>query len=424
MAPLTDEQTEGGESGRLEGDHLAAGGALAPVLVQRQSEGGADAEQGRHLCLHPHHLAEPIAQTGGCGLAQRAIDLFAALGDSSGLWRGYRYLGEAAMGAGDVAGAEPLFQRELAVAREGDDRRGQGDAYNMLGQAARCLGRYGEANALLEQGVALFRALQDAGAVSSILVNLGDVARDAGDARSARGWYREAWRSERNLANKRHIAYLLEGIAAAAALEGDGRLALVYLGAAGALREEIDWPQPPADQARLARILTPVLAVLSSEEQQEALVAGRSRPLPEVVAEALAPLPPTPSPSAAGLDRPSRVHERTVSRRRIVLNRVWLPFRCHITVCVEMQSRCRHRTLIPGPSPQRRGAACPAQWRGGQAARGRRGSFRRQHHKKNSPSPAGGRGGWGVRVRRGAAIPSPNCPFMNPRGGRGPSRRG
>jgi len=225
-------------------------------------------------------------------LAQRAIDLFAALGDSSGLWRGYRYLGEAAMGVGDVAGAEPLFQRELAVAREGDDRRGQGDAYNMLGQAARCLGRYGEANALLEQGVALFRELQDAGAVSSILVNLGDVARDAGDARSARSWYREAWCSEQNLANKRHIAYMLEGIAAAAALDGDGRLALVYLGAADALREEIDSPQPPADQARLARILTPVLAVLSSAEQQEALAAGRARPLAGVVAEALAPPAP------------------------------------------------------------------------------------------------------------------------------------
>ncbi len=53
---------------------------------------------------------------------------------------------------------------------------------------------------------------------------------------------------------------------------------------------------------------------------------------------------------------PRFLHEWTVSRRRIVLNRVWVPFRCQITVCVEMQSRCRHRTLIPGPSPQRRRA--------------------------------------------------------------------
>jgi len=37
---------------------------------------------------------------------------------------------------------------------------------------------------------------------------------------------------------------------------------------------------------------------------------------------------------------------------------------------------------------------------------------------RTSPSPAGGRGGRGVRVRRGADISSPHCPFMNPRGGR------
>lgn len=49
-------------------------------------------------------------------LAQQAIALFATFGDSSDLWRGYRYLGEAAMGVGDVATAEPLFQREFSVA--------------------------------------------------------------------------------------------------------------------------------------------------------------------------------------------------------------------------------------------------------------------------------------------------------------------
>ncbi len=157
----------------------------------------------------------------------------------------------------------------------------------MLGQAARCLGHYRQATALQEQSVALFRELQDAGAVSSVLGNLSDVARDAGDARSARRWYREAWRNEQDLGDKRKVASFLEGIAAATALDGNGRLAFGYLGAATSLREEIGSPLPPAEQTILTGILTPVLGALSNEEQPDALATGRSRPLADVVADAL-----------------------------------------------------------------------------------------------------------------------------------------
>ena len=142
----------------------------------------------------------------------------------------------------------------------------------------------------------MFRELDDAGAVGAVLASLGDVARDAGDARSARRWYRQALRSEQNRADKRHVAFLLEEIAATAALDGDGRLALLNLGAASSLREEISAPQLPVEQATLARILTPVLAALSTEERQDALAAGRSRPLPEVIAHALGELPPPTPP--------------------------------------------------------------------------------------------------------------------------------
>jgi len=57
----------------------------------------------------------------------------------------------------------------------------------------------------------------------------------------------------------------------------------------------------------------------------------------------------------------------------------------------------RYRTLIPNPS----------------AARGRREFIREDPEKRDSPSPAGGRGGRGVRVRRGADLSPAHGPPMN-----------
>ena len=86
----------------------------------------------------------------------------------------------------------------------------------------------------------------------------------------------------------RHIAYDLEGFSAAAGLEHAGRQALVYLGAAQALRDEISSPLPPVEQAILDRILAPAVATLSAAERQEALSQGRNQPLPATIAHALA----------------------------------------------------------------------------------------------------------------------------------------
>jgi hypothetical protein len=79
----------------------------------------------------------------------------------------------------------------------------------------------------------------------------------------------------------------LEGIAAAAALDGAGRQALVYLGAAQALRDASGGPLPPAEQAILTRLLDASLAPLSQRERHQARTEGRDRPLAQIIAEAL-----------------------------------------------------------------------------------------------------------------------------------------
>ncbi len=224
-------------------------------------------------------------------LARQGIELCAPLGDHQGLAQAHRFLGEVALGRGDLAAAGPHFERELAEASLGDDLSWQAHAYNMLGQTARLQGEFRRASSLLWQAMKLFRAAGDPDA-SVILSSLGEVARDAGRPSQARRLFGAALRRHAALGNKRHMAYELEGFAAAAGLEHAGRQALVYLGAAQVLREETGGPLPPVEQAILDRILEPAVAALSVLERQEALSQGRNQRLSTTIAQALAQVPP------------------------------------------------------------------------------------------------------------------------------------
>jgi hypothetical protein len=83
------------------------------------------------------------------------------------------------------------------------------------------------------------------------------------------------------------MAYDLEGLATVAAMTGDGRAALTYLGAAQALREQSAGQLMPVDQVILHRFLDPGRAALSQREREQALAEGRNRPLAQIIDEAL-----------------------------------------------------------------------------------------------------------------------------------------
>jgi tetratricopeptide (TPR) repeat protein len=211
----------------------------------------------------------------------------------------HRFLGEAALAEGDHAAAQPQFQRQLAEASQAGDLSDQADACNMLAQVARYRGEFRQAGLLLWRAVKLWRAVGDPALGATGLCSLGEVARDAGRPVAARRLYGAALRRHVAIGSKRHMAYELEGFSAAAGLEHAGRRALVYLGAAQALRDETSSPLPPAEQAILDRILAPSVAALSAYERQEALSQGRNQSLSVTIAQALAE-PPRPAGHVAG----------------------------------------------------------------------------------------------------------------------------
>jgi predicted ATPase len=224
-------------------------------------------------------------------LAGHGLELCAPLGDHEGLSRAYRFLGEAALAVGDDAAAEPHFQRQLAEASQAGDVSGQADACNMLAEVARHLGEFRDANLLLWRALKLWQAVGDPGNVATALSSLGEVARDSGRPAAARRLFGAALRRHAALGNRRQLAYELEGFSAAAGLDQAGRQAMVYLGAAQALRDAIGSQLPPVEQAILDRILGPAVAALSASERQEALSQGQNQPLSVTIAQALAELP-------------------------------------------------------------------------------------------------------------------------------------
>ncbi|MBV9095602.1 MAG: AAA family ATPase [Streptosporangiaceae bacterium] len=227
-------------------------------------------------------------------LARHGIELCTPLGDHQGLARAQRFLGEVAIAVGDYAAAEPHFERELAEASQAGDVCWQADAYNMLGEVARHRGEFRRATFLLWQALKLFRAAGDPDRMSTMLGSLGEVARDAGRPVKARRLFGAALRRHAVLGDRRHMAYELEGFAAAAGLEHAGRQALTYLGAAQVLREETGGPLPPVEQAILDRILAPAVAALSVTERHDALGQGRNQPLATTIASALSQVPRLP----------------------------------------------------------------------------------------------------------------------------------
>jgi len=240
----------------------APAGPASQQNVLRRARGSANRNDGFHVGV----------------LAQRR-----ELGDE-------RRAAQIQLGQECIARERRFGAHELAEASRAGDLSWQAHAYNMLGQTARLQGEFRRANCLLWQALKLFREVGHPDGVSVILSSLGEVARDAGRPVKARRLFGAALRRHAAVWNKRHMAYELEGFAAAAGLEHAGQQALVYVGAAQVLREETGGPLPPVEQAILDRILAPAVAVLSARERQEALSQGRNQPLPTTIARALAEL--------------------------------------------------------------------------------------------------------------------------------------
>lgn len=241
------------------------------------------------------------AQLGAGRLARQQGDLDAAveclsaslatqraLGDEGGVAVALGYLGVVAYDQGDFARAEALHRESLALRHRVGDLWGIAATLTNLGEVARQQGDVAGALALQRDALERFRALGDGVGSATALLNLGMLELMLGRHAAARPLLQESLALWVAIGEQVDIAESLEGLAAVAASTGEARRAAQLAGAAAGLREAVGSLLSPADQQRLAAMLSGARDQLGPTAFAAAWAEGRGWRLAEAVAVASA----------------------------------------------------------------------------------------------------------------------------------------
>jgi class 3 adenylate cyclase/tetratricopeptide (TPR) repeat protein len=280
-----------GEIYRLQGNYAEARG----YYDQSLGLAGSIADPPRRLAARAHALrgAGTVAtwqgDYGAAGqLNGESLALRRELGDKPGVAVLLNNMAIVARFQRDLAGARRMNDESLALFRELGDRWAVGQLLNNQACVASDQGSYAEARALLAESLLIRRQLGDKAGLALSLNTLADVVLDEGDYRAARPLLDESLAISRELGDQTAIAYLIEDYAGLAAAEAQPERALQLGGFAAALREAIGAPLPPAEQARVDRMLAPAHAALQHAAAEE-WAAGRALLLEQAIVLALEP---------------------------------------------------------------------------------------------------------------------------------------
>lgn len=221
-------------------------------------------------------------------LNQESLRLRRELGDTPGVATLLNNLGIIARFQRDLTGAWQMNDESLKLFREMGDRWAVGQLLNNQACVASDQGQYTEARTLLNESLMIRRELGDKAGLALSLNTLADVVLDEGKHGDARPLLDESLQINRELGDQTAIAYLIEDYAGLAAAESKPHKALQLAGFAAALREAIGAPLPPAEQARVDRMLVPARAALAASVAQIEWETGRSLQLEQATELAFA----------------------------------------------------------------------------------------------------------------------------------------
>jgi predicted ATPase/DNA-binding SARP family transcriptional activator len=126
-----------------------------------------------------------------------------------------------AIGAGDYAAAQALYEELLAIGRERDDGEIVAAALNGLGELFSFQGRFEAALRMHEEALAVARQVGDQWAVGYALHGLGIHAWLHEDTRAAQRMLREALELAREQRDQKNVAFLLKHLAGVALHQGE-----------------------------------------------------------------------------------------------------------------------------------------------------------------------------------------------------------
>lgn len=195
-------------------------------------------------------------------LNQESLALRRELGDTPGVATLLNNLGIIARFQSDLEAARQMNEESLALFRAMGDRWAVGQLLNNQACVASDQKEYTDARLLLQESLMIRRQLGDKAGLALSLNTLADVVLDEGEFADARPLLDESLGINRELGDQTAIAYLIEDYAGVAAAEARSEKALQLAGFAASLRESIGAPLPPAEQARVDRMIAPARQAL------------------------------------------------------------------------------------------------------------------------------------------------------------------
>ncbi|MCS7224303.1 MAG: tetratricopeptide repeat protein [Armatimonadetes bacterium] len=263
---------------------------------------------------------------------ERALEVQRERKNDRGIATALNNLGLIAFEQGDFETALKFYQEALQIQRKIGHRGWQATTLNNLGLVAFEIGRLDEALRYHEESLAIRKELGDRAGTAMSYCNLGDVwLQKDGDIEKAESFYKESLILRRDLGDKMGVALSLhrlgclelirdnwddaekllaeclsifyslemkEGIAIALEAlaqlfcrQGNGVDAVLLLGAATALREQIGIPLLPSQRPLIDSCTSRLKEGLGTERFQEIFEQGKRQPLEEVVRIALRTTP-------------------------------------------------------------------------------------------------------------------------------------
>lgn len=220
-------------------------------------------------------------------LNQESMALRRELGDTPGVATLLNNLGIIARFQRDLDAARQMNEESLALFRKLGDRWAVGQLLNNQACVASDQREYAEARSLLQESLMIRRQLGDKAGLALSLNTLADVGLDEGEFTEVRPLLDESLEINRELGDQTAIAYLLEDYAGLAAADGDPGRALRLAGFAAALRESIGAPLPPAEQARVDRMIAPAREALPESAAAAEWDRGRTMKIDQAIKLAL-----------------------------------------------------------------------------------------------------------------------------------------
>jgi predicted ATPase len=275
-----------GGTARHRGDFHRAGMLGEESIALARSTGSAWT-----LALSLNNAAEVKRFQGQYGDARSRADesmaLARAQGDRWGVAQALLTEGRIARDLGDFSEAAAQFEEALAVVRALGHTRDIALALAALGDIARANGDVAGAEPLLEEGLALARPLGDRIRTADILVALADLRSLQSRPREAPALLAESLALYLDVGNRLGLATVLERTAIMAASHHPAPAAGL-LAAAGAIRDEIGAPLPPAQQQPCEHATAAMRERLGADAFDRERAAGRRLTDHQAVSEAQA----------------------------------------------------------------------------------------------------------------------------------------